>query len=134
MKLAIYGPTGQMVSPGHFIRQIPLQNKYSALLDPDEPDADMIDSLNHWAHKVQRKPSKIAKKLIQKKMNVVIKTEEDLDAALAKDSELARRLPGDADRHRVSAMMAKAPPPGELQDGEIWGASGFRVRNRRGKP
>ena len=41
--------------------EIPLQNKYSALLDSDEPDADMIDCLNHWAHKVQRKPSKIAK-------------------------------------------------------------------------
>ena len=80
----------------------------------------MVDCLNHWAHKVQRKPIKIAKKLRRQKIDMVITNEADLDAALAENSELAHRLPGDAERHRISAMMAKAPPPGGLQEGEIW--------------
>ena len=69
--------------------------------------------------KVHRQPKKLAKKLRQK-LDVLIEDEAELDAALAENSLLAARLPGETDRQKLMAMMAKAPSPDTLQPGEVF--------------
>ena len=78
-------------------------------------------ALNQWAHKVRKASTKTSQKTAKKKvhLNVVIKSEADLDAALSKHSQLCAALPGSRDRKVLEHMMKKAPPADELREGEI---------------
>ena len=98
-----------------------VSNSFDALVDnqPDELNEEVLEAFNGWAHKVHRQPKKLAKKLKQK-LDVLIEDEAELDAALAENSLLAARLPGETDRQKLMAMMAKAPSPDILQPGEVF--------------
>ena len=100
-----------------------IKNSFQVLDDGKSNDVtdEVIEQLNSWAHRVHRKPRKLAKKIEQRKrMDVLINDEAQLDAALQENSDLAARLPSETDRNRLMAMMSKAPSPDTLQPGEIF--------------
>ena len=107
---------------GVFKNETPVQNKFDAIAEQHTEDvAECMEALNGWAHKVVHKPRKVEKKLKQKKPDILISCEDDFDAALAGDAELAAKMPAETSRAKWMTMMSKCPPADQLQPGEIWG-------------
>ena len=80
-----------------------MKNSFQVLDDgkSDDVDDEVMEQLNSWAHRVHREPRKLAKKIQRRKrMDVLIEDEEQLDAGLQENSDLAARLPGETDRNR----------------------------------
>lgn len=89
--------------------------------DDDNCNDGHLLELNKWAHKVNRASTRTSQKAPRKThVNVVIRNEAELDAALAQNQQLCAALPGDRDRKKLKRMMRKAPPADELQEGEMW--------------
>ena len=105
----------------------PIKNSFEILgdgIEYGEDEPEYITALNNWAHKVNMKTKKarVPNKKGSRKLDVILESEEDLDAALAENEVLRERMPGASSESwpLYSARTKKRPPSHVLADDEVW--------------